>query len=71
MITKTFVGPQMFVTAMANDPSSFDVDSEVVREIKHIHQRMHLIGGTHPFDREVERVAGYPCFADSDGGECD
>jgi hypothetical protein len=32
---------------------------------------MHLIGGTHPFDREIERVAGYTCEGDSDGGECD
>lgn len=23
------------------------------------------------FDREIERIAGYPCDADSDGGECD
>lgn len=31
------------------------------------------IFGSSPFDREIERVAGYPCegVGDSDGGECD
>ena len=32
---------------------------------------MPLAEATPRFDREVERVADYPCFADSDGGECD
>jgi hypothetical protein len=47
------------------------VDIDLVHKLR----PMHLIGGTHPFDREVERVAGYPCMADaideSEGGWTD
>ncbi|PTB28861.1 hypothetical protein C9I56_11265 [Paraburkholderia caribensis] len=50
------------------DPNTIDLPPDAVREVRKPHA---LLGASTPFDREIERVAGYPCFADSDGGECD